>query len=143
MIIKEDRNIQGGTQNVLHNMSSIPRTDFTVSINWAIKPPMIFDLSKLITDWDIATTKKDQSIFKALEGITSKKAVEERIESLPKFALSVLASDQTKKLPHNEDIELTIAILSRQCGKFFMASRPPNYTLGHLANTIFICDNLE
>jgi hypothetical protein len=140
--MREKENQYGGSQNVLHNMSSIPRTEFKVSTTWVDKPPMVFDLSKLITDEDISTTRKNQSIFKALEDI-SKESVEKRVESLPKFALSVLPSGETSKLPHCEDIELTIAVLSRQCGKFFMASKKPDYTLGHLTSKVFICDNLE
>jgi hypothetical protein len=140
--MREKENQCGGSQNVLHNMSSIPRTEFKVTTTWVGKPPMIFDLSKLITDWDIGKIKKNQSIFKALED-TNQEAVEKRVKSLPKFSLSVLPSDETSKLPHCEDIELTIAVLSRQCGRFFMASRKPDYTLGHLTNKVFICDNLE
>ena len=140
--MRKKENQYGGSQNVLHNMSSIPRTEFKVTTTWVDKPPMVFDLSKLITDWEIAKIKKNQSIFKALKDI-NKESVEERVKSLPKFSLSVLPSDETSKLPHCEDIELTIAILSRQYGRFFMASKKPDYTLGHLTSKIFICDNLE
>lgn len=132
--------LQNVLQNVLHNMSAPPRTKFTSHIHPIGSGPILFNLEDLLKDLgiEINSLSKKSSIFK-ITGVTSQENVDKRAKSLPKFLISVLPQD--KENDYCKDLELTLAILSRRTGKFFMASRKPDYSVGFLLEEKFRVDN--
>lgn len=136
----EKSHLYRGTQNVLHNMSAPPRTKFTSHIHPIGSGPILFNLEDLLKDLGLETTSlsKRSSIFK-ISGVPSQKNVDKRAASLPKFLISVLPQEQEGE--YCKDLELTLAILSRRTGKFFMASRKPDYSIGFLLEEKFRVDN--
>lgn len=129
-----------GAQNVLHNMSAPPRTKFSSHIDPIGSGPILFDLPSLLKELglDIASLSRRSSIFK-MPKVPSQENVDMRATSLPKFLISVLP--QEKEGEYSKDFELTLAILSRRTGKFFMASRKPDYSIRFLMAEKFRLDN--
>jgi hypothetical protein len=132
-------------QSVLHNSGGgVTRTSFKSTVNPIGEGPILFDIENLLKELGVEPNllEKGESIFKVLyTQIPSEEKVDQRATSLPKFLISVLPQPQEQEREYCKDLELTLAILSRRTGKFFMASRKPDYSIGFLLEEKFRVDN--